>query len=266
MVERIFVVACSLLVLIAGCGSSGRTQSLASPEAVGVGGSSSGSSSGRAEEARHPALAPLRPAGADEVNAALTRAPSDVAANARAAVFYSGTDVAGMALLYGMTHVALSGDGGLVAEPMVRVLRERIVVRVDGTTRHIATRLAPGSMPAIASGDGSLRAPVAHVFELQIGPALATFEGGWTLAKVVAMLQSLVAGLRDGSPLDSRVELNRWLVRLADAGHLAGFAAVAFGPGLGETSAEVGAARAWIAAHPFRPSHAVLPDDLVRIR
>lgn len=252
----------SLLVL-AGCGG-GAGDARASHDGATGGGETSATST-RVARPTHPALAPLQPPGSDAVDEGLTRAPRRADAYAESARFYAETDAAGMALLYGLAHVALGGDDGAVSDAMARVLRERITVTGDTTRRHVSTRLAPGSMPAFASDDGSMRAPVAHVFELALVPALATFLGEWTMPVVVAMLDGYVQ--RGHSLLDEAVELNGWLGQLAEAGHLPGFAALAFGPGLGlEIGEDAAAAREWIETHPFAPTRAFFPDDLVRVQ
>jgi hypothetical protein len=158
---------------------------------------------------------------------------------------------------------------------MARVLAERITITIDGATRHIATSLAPGAMPAIAAADGSLSAPIAHLFELQIGPALARVDAQWTLASIVTVWTGYVALVgQQGAPFAAGLELHRWLLELDAAGHLEAFVTSAFGSAFPDERAQYGAshgdaiaaANTWIAAHPFRPTHGVMPDDLVRIR
>lgn len=209
----------------------------------------------------------------------LERSPGEPAALARAATFYAGTDAAGMALLWGLTHAATapeSGEREAIALAMARVLRERITVTSnDGNSRRVSTRLAPGAMPALARPDGSVHAPVAHVFELQFVPALARFTGEWRLSDAVTAFAMYVAMIEQNpGPLDGYVELHAWLVRLRAAGHLEAFLIDALGPAFPEehaaytqsNEAALTAARAYVTEQPLRSSHAVLPDRLVRIR
>lgn len=259
------------LVYLAGCGGGSAGGASSGPTETSSAGGEAPRSSSRAPV--HPALAPLRPAGADDVLAAIERAPRAPAAYARAAAFFADTDVAGMTLVYGLSHVAMGGEPSEVAGSMARVLRERITTTPTERGRRVSTRLAPGSMPAIAAEDGSMSAPVAHVLEVQLLPTLAAFDGQWTLPQIAAALSGYASGR--GAPLDARLELQRWLAELVAAGHVEGLVGLAFGPAFPDelatfeaasTPGAIDAARAWIAAHPFRPSRPVLPDDLVRIR
>lgn len=248
-----------LLLATAACGGAQRNETSHR--------TSSDEAPARAEPApaRHPALAPLRPAGADPVLAALERAPAEPGAYARAAAFFADTDVAGMTLLYGLSHVAMGGDPVAVAEPMARVLRERITVVPTSSGRQVSTRLAPGTMPAFADASGSLEAPLAHLFEVQVTIALAGFGGTWTLDGVTEAVSAYVAMLRSPNTLlDARLELHQWLLALEGAGHLPSFVALAFGPAFpDQASLATDGARAWIAANPLRPRQALMPDALM---
>jgi hypothetical protein len=138
--------------------------------------------------------------------------------------------------------------------------------------------LAPGATPAIARDDGAILAPVAHLFEHQVAASLAAFDGQWTLAAVVSCWSTYAALLQQRpspfSPLDDVVELHRWLSAAATAGHLEALVVNAFGAHFQTERASyesahpgaLDAARTWAVTHSFRPIHAVLPDDLVRIR
>lgn len=238
----------------------------------------SGSENSSGRTVRHAALAPLRPAGAEAVLAPLERGERGAAAYARAASFYARTDAAGMGLIYGLTCAALSpecaGDER-IASLMAGVLRERISMTEQGESRRVSTRLAPGSMPAIQARDGSLSAPVAHLFEVQFVPALVEFHGTWTLEGVVGALANYVSiSAQHASPVSANLELDGWLAELAAAGHLDAFVAMVFGPAFGPELASwdashpraIDAARTWATANPFEPTQAPLPDDLVRIR
>lgn len=263
----------ALLLPLLGCGGGSRASERSSSPTAHA--SSSGSTSTRA---RHPALAPLRPPGADAALAALEADPPDAEGYARAALFYAGTDAAGMALVYGLSYAAMEPRGARREElgvAMARVLAERITITSDGATRRVATSLAPGAMPAIAAADGSLSAPIAHLFELQMGPALARVDGQWTLASIVAVWTSYVALLgQQASPFAAGLELHRWLLDVEGAGHLEAFVTSAFGPAFPDERAQyesshegaIAASDVWIAAHPLRPTRGVMPDDLARIR
>ena len=260
------------LVCLAGCGS-GSTGNTTQRDTEASSGSEERETAPRSPRApAHPALAPLRPFGADGVLAAIEHAPHDAAAYARAAAFFADTDVAGMTLVYGLSYVAMGGEPIEVASSMARVLRERITTTPTEDGRRVSTRLAPGSMPALAAADGSISAPIAHVLEMQLLLGLAMFDGQWTLPQIATVLSVYASGR--GGPLDAHLELQRWLADLAAGGHLEGFVGLAFGPAFpgdlatleAATPGAIDAARAWIGAHPFRPSRAVLPDDLVRVR
>lgn len=263
---------CLSAAVIAGCGGAARARDTTEGPAPAAAGDARPASRDEADE-RAPtladALAPLRPAGAEAVLGPLTAGPADASAHARAAVFYGDTRSGGMTLLWGLTHAALGGSDPAVGEAMGRVLRGRISVRREGTTTHIATQLAPGSMPAVVADDGSLTAPVAHLFEGLFAASCARFDGTWTLASATEAFAFFV-GLSSAQPmLEPHVELMPWLRALAAAGHLeglvAGLLAPAF-PGEIPDAARVGAARAYVAAHPFVPTHAALPDDFIPFR
>lgn len=253
---------------LAGCGGS---TSAATAETAAA---SARESTPPAPSSRHEALAPLRPAGTEEALEGLERDPGSARAHARAAISYAPTDAAGMAILWGLTRAAMSPDAldeAEVAAAMVSVLRERAVVTREGSRGSVSVRFAPGAVPAFEAPDGSVSAPVAHVFEMMFAPALAIFDGEWSLHSIAAVLGLYVTMLERGSPLDSYVELHRWLVRLAAGGHLEAFVHAVFGPAFPDErtaydAARVDAMRAHVRENPLRPTHAVLPDHLVRIR
>jgi hypothetical protein len=232
-----------------------------------------------AEPPPRPAiLAQLRLEGGEELLAALERNPSDPDAHARLALYYASSRVAGMSLIWGLTRAALqpgAGDRSPVARAMTAALVEHISVERNGSDMRMSTSLAPGAVPAIVQADNSVVAPVAHLFELQLGMGLVGFDGQWTLAAIAGIFSTYLDVLRQrGSPLDPHLEIHPWLLQLAASGHLEAFIYDAFGPAFAPELAAHQAAHAdayaamsaWIAAHPFRPTHAILPDDLVRIR
>lgn len=229
-----------------------------------------------------PEIAALRPAGADAALAPLEVAPRDPGALARAATFYASTDAPGMTLLYGLTYGATGADGpehAELARAMTTVLRERVVMDTDGHAYHLIVRLAPGAVPLVVDPDGTRWAPVAHLFEQRMMPALIAFHGGdWHLSDVAAVITSLAEVPRVTGPLPLRVletpvTMLGWLRELAAAGHVAAFASWLFGPAFAEDDATyraangpaIAAMRAYVAAHPLVPTR-VMPDDLVELR
>lgn len=219
---------------------------------------------------RHPALAPLRPAGTEAVLASLEEAPRP-RGHAEAATRYAGTDAAGMALVWGLTAGAINFDHAWrveVATTMKQVLSERIVVTEGGA--HIAIHLAPGATPALQQPDGSLLAPVAHLFETvfsaAVAPVAAAAANGWSGDAVRGLVDGYAQLVARGTPIDPVMPLNQWLVELRQAGHLDGFALHVFDAATPDDVAAVDAARTWVVDHPLTIDRATLPDDLVPMR
>ena len=219
-------------------------------------------------------LAPLRAPGAEPVLAALSAQPGDRSALARAATLYATSDVAGMTILWGIMYGGLGGDDtehAAVAHAMMTALRDHVTMERDAGSMHMSTRLAPGSVPVIADGR-SMRAPIAHLFELRVTTSLIGWSGTWTLASAAHVIVGLAHGSTPGTAgLESRAEILGWLAAAESAGVLEAFATSLLGPAFPEElagyaaahAAELDAARAFVAASPFVPTHAVLPDDLV---
>jgi hypothetical protein len=215
---------------------------------------------------------PLRPDGSDVVLDRLAGAPTDAAAHAAAARFFANTDAAGMSLIWGTAHAALGGTDPAVPEAMLSVLRGRVTATSTGTTRSVSTRLAPGAVPVLVI-DGVGSAPVAHLYEIRVSPALAIWGGSAIdLGDLTAIVRAISESGHPGAAgFDAHVELVQWIAALTAAGHLDAFVARLFAVALPEQAAahftahpEARAAlEAFVAAHPFRPTHAVMPDDLV---
>lgn len=262
------VLVCLLVLTTAGCGGATRTTERRH-EAAGRAGAAAHSEPSKRAPTLTEALAPLRPEGAEAVLAPLTAAPTDASAHQRAAVFYADTRASGMTLLWGLTHAGLGGNDPSVGEAMGRVLRERITAEREGTTTHLATQLAPGAMPAVAADDGSLTAPVAHIFETMFAVSCAGFHGTWTLAGATDAFVLFVRVSSTERALEPHVEVLPWLRALDAAGHLEGLLQDLLAPGFAGDAvdaARVSAARAYVAAHPFVPTHPILPDDFVPFR
>lgn len=224
-------------------------------------------------------MARLRPPAAAQALQALSAAPADAQAYAQATLAYATTDVPAMTLIWGMTYQALGGgkDDAAVAAALSKVLSERILVnRVENTDRtDYNLRLAPGQMPARREPDGSVLAPVAHVFEGIFGTTVMGFRPPWTIEQFYDAL-STWAGLvaSQGTPLDEKLELNAWLVTTAKAGHLEAYCHQLLGPAfaaeLKSYKAQNGSAfrayKDYSKVSALKPIRAVMPDDLVRVK
>lgn len=223
-------------------------------------------------------LASLRPPGTEKTLQLLASAPNDALAYANAALAYAPTDVAGMALLWGLTYQAMGGGASdaAVAAALAKVLTERIVAKPnEHNDATFNVRLAPGQMPTRQELDGTLHAPVAHVFEGLFSPAITGFRPPWTIEQFHDVL-STWAGLvaTQGTPLDALVPLDGWLVVAAKAGHLEAFCYQLLGSAFpAELKAyKAGNAKAlkvyreFVKANALRPSHAPMPDELVSLK
>lgn len=222
-------------------------------------------------------LARLRPAGTEALLASLERAPLPPAAFGEAAIAYSTTDVPAMTLIWGMSYAAMAG-GPLekpVAQAMLKVLSERIVVQPDPNSERVDynVRLAPGKMPVREHADGSIEAPLAHAFEGLFGAALIGFRPPWSVEEFYDVLSSWVGVISTrGTPIDPVLELNEYLVGLAKAGHLEAYCFRLLGSvfpaelkAYQATQAKaLKSLDAYLKSTPFRPKRAALPDDLVR--
>jgi hypothetical protein len=231
-------------------------------------GSSLGSSTSGGE---HPSMPSLRPPGSQEIQQRLAteRTPQ---AYADASRYFAGTDIAGFGLVFGMTAIAMDPTASFVddiARSNADVLRRRITSGVgpDGN-RTGSIRLAPGAIPVREGAYGTEMA-VSHAVELHLGPPFSMpDEDAWSLDRVRRGMHALLTNLAHGGPLRF-LELDAWLLALANAGHLDGFVALAFGAGFPEEAVAYApareAARQWIAANPFRPGRAPRPDDWMPI-
>jgi hypothetical protein len=223
------------------------------------------------------ALASLRPSGTEKMLQVLAESPTDAEAYARAALAYAPTDVAGMALLWGLTYQAMGGGASdaAVAAALAKVLTERIVAKPDDHD-HVTfnVRLAPGQMPTRQEVDGALHGPIAHVFEGLFSPAVTGFRPPWTIEQFYDVL-STWAGLvaTQGTPLDALVPVDGWLVVVAKAGYLEAFCYQLLGPAFpaelkaykaGNPKA-LKAYREFLKANSLHPRHAPMPDELVRL-
>jgi hypothetical protein len=183
-----------------------------------------------------------------------------------------------MALLWGLTYQAMGGGASdaAVAGALTKVLTERIVAKPnEHNDVTFNVRLAPGQMPTRQELDGTLHAPVAHVFEGLFSPAITGFRPPWTIEQFHDVL-STWAGLvaTQGTPLDALVPLDGWLVVAAKAGHLEAFCyqllGSAFPPELKAYKAGNAKAlkvyREFVKANALRPSHAPMPDELVSLK
>jgi hypothetical protein len=157
---------------------------------------------------------------------------------------------------------------------VVRVLRERTEAGATEEGRAVAVRLAPGrQVPAVARPDGSLRVPLLHAFEQFVAAAMAyTGIDTWDAAGVRQGLEALLSGtFRDVLPFALDSELVHWLGAVAEAGHIEAFVQLLFAPVFANAFDEyershaeaLEGARAYLAAHPFKPTSAVMPDDLI---
>jgi len=184
-----------------------------------------------------------------------------------------------MTLLWGMSYQAMGGGASdaALATAFANVLAERITATHDAQAKESSfnVRLAPGQMPARREADGSVHAPLAHVFEGVFSPAVTGFRPPWTIEKFYDVLSTWVGLLAThGTPLDETLELDAWLVTLAKAGHLEAFCYRLLGPAFPaelkayRTShvAELKAYQDFSNSAALRPKRAALPDELVRIR
>jgi hypothetical protein len=208
----------------------------------------------------------------------LVNTPADPEAYAKAALAYAATDVPGMTLLWGMGYQAMGGgpSDAAVAAAFAKVLTERIQATRDAhehVTFHV--RLAPGQMPTRQDADGSVHAPIAHAFEALFSPAVTGFRPPWTIEQFYDVLSTWTAVVAThGTALDEKVELDGWLVTVAKAGHLEAFCHQLLGPAFPTelkayktgNAAALKAYRDFLKSAPLRPTHTLLPDDLVRIQ
>jgi hypothetical protein len=224
------------------------------------------------------ALAALRPAGTEEALRALVDVPTFPEAYAKAALAYAPTEVPGMTLLWGLSYQAMGGgiSDAAVATAVAKVLSERILAKPDEHQQvTFNVRLAPGQMPTRQELDGSIHAPIAYAFEDLFSPAVTGFRPPWTIEQFYDVLSTwtgLVA--TRGTPLDAQVPLDAWLVVVAKAGHLEAFCFQLLGPAFpaelktykASYAKALEAYREFVKANPLRPSHAPMPDELVRIK
>lgn len=224
-------------------------------------------------------LALLRPAGTETALAELSAAPSGAESYAKAALAFAPTDAPAMTLIWAMTYQAMGGgkSDGAVAQALSVVLRERVrTVHNEQTQRdELNVRLAPGQMPARQEPDGSVHAPIAHVFETSFSPAFTGLKPPWTIQQFYDALSSWVGEVAShGTPLDERLELDAWLVVLARAGHLEAYCHALLGPAfpaeLKQYRAKSGVAlrayQSYLKGSALHPKQAPMPDELVRIQ
>jgi hypothetical protein len=224
-------------------------------------------------------MAALRPAEADAALAAITADPAAAAPYAQAALAYAATDAAGMTLLWGMTYQAMGGgpEDAVVARALSEVLVQRIVASPaeNGQDVTLNLRLAPGAMPTRTNPDGSVEAPLDHVFEALLGPAVVGFRPPWNIEQfhdAISSWAGLVSAHR--TPLDEKVELNGWLVATAKSGHLEAYCHQLLGPAFPTevkaykkgNAAALKAYQAYLQTAALKPTRAVQPDDLVRVK
>jgi len=225
------------------------------------------------------ALASLRPAATQAALQTLAAAPSEAEPYAQAALAYAATDVPCMTLLWGLSYQAMGGgkSDAAVAAAFAKVLTERITATRDAQTKQVNfnLRLAPGEMPLQKDIDGSVHAPLAHVFEAVFSPAVTGFRSPWTLEQFYDCLSSWVGVVATrGTPLDETLELDGWLVALAKAGHLEAFCYRLLGPAFpaelkaykASHTAELKAYQDFSNGTALHPKRAAMPDDLVRIQ
>jgi hypothetical protein len=221
----------------------------------------------------------LRPPAAASALQALVAAPSDAQAYAQATLAYASTEVPAMALIWGMTYQALGGgkDDAVVASVLAKVLSEHVVYKRDteADRADYNLRLAPGQMPARQHADGSVQAPLAHVFEGFFGTMVMGYRPPWTIAQFYDSVSNW-AGVVSAheTPLDEKLELNAWLVTTAKGGHLEAYChqllGPAFAPELKAYKAANGSAfrayKDYLKGSAIKPTRAVLPDDLVVVK
>jgi hypothetical protein len=101
------------------------------------------------------------------------------------------------------------------------------------------------------------------------------FRPPWTIEQFYDVLSTWVGLVAThGTPLDTTLELDGWLVTLAKAGHLETFCYRLLGPAFPaelkayKTShaSELKAYQDFVKTTPLRPKRAVMPDDLVQIQ
>jgi hypothetical protein len=225
------------------------------------------------------ALAALRPAGTEAAAKALSSAPASAEPYALAALAYAGTNAPGMTLIWGMTYQAMGGGASDVAlaKALAQVLHERIQAgrAENGRDVSFSVRLAPGQMPTRQNADGSVEAPLIHVFETLFGPAVVGFRPPWTIEQFYDAISSW-AGMvsTHGTPLDEKLELDAWLVSTAKAEHLEAFCHQLLGPAFPAEYKAYKAGNApalkayakYSSASALRPQAVPMPDDLVRIK
>jgi hypothetical protein len=225
------------------------------------------------------ALAALRPSATEGALQALSAAPSDAEAYALAALAYAPTDVPAMTLVWGMSYQAMGGGASdaAIASALAKVLNERITATPaeHGKEVNFNLRLAPGQMPARMDAAGAVHAPVAHVFETLFSPAVTGFRPPWTIEQFYDVLSTWVGLVAShGTALDEKLELDGWLVTLAKSGHLEAFCYQLLGPAFpaelkaynAKNAAEARTYRDYLKVAALRPKHAVMPDELVRIK
>lgn len=224
------------------------------------------------------ALAKLRPAAAAEALQKLQAAPEDPQARAAAALAYAGTDAPGMTLIWGLEYQAMGGGAQSkdVAAALAKVLSERVTAVRDEKTKEVRfnVRLAPGAMPVRQLPDGSALAPVAHVFETLFSPAVTNFRPPWTIEQFYDALSSWAGVVAShGTPLDSTLEIDAWLVAAARAEQLEVFCYELLGPAFApeykafkaKHGRELKAYEAYSKQNKLVPKHAVMPDELIKL-
>jgi hypothetical protein len=224
-------------------------------------------------------MARLRPSGTESAVAALSAAPTEAEPYAKAALAFAPTDVPAMTLIWALTYQAMGGGSSdaAVASALSLVLRERIrTVHNEQTQRdELNIRLAPGQMPARQEANGTVLAPIAHVFEMSFSPAFTGMQPPWTIEQFYDALSAWVGEVAShGTPLDQQLELDAWLVTLAKAGHLEAYCHALLGPAFpaelksyrAKSAAAYKAYQSYLKSSALHPKQAPLPDDLVRIR
>jgi hypothetical protein len=112
------------------------------------------------------------------------------------------------------------------------------------------------------------------VFKTFFSPAVTTFRPPWTIEQFYDTLSSWAGAVAShGTPLDSALELNGWLVTTALADHLEAFCYELLGPAFtpeykafkAKHGAELTAYRAYLKQNRLAPKHAVMPDELVKL-
>ena len=163
-----------------------------------------------------------------------------------------------------------------VAEAGNKVLTERILAKPDAQQQvTFNLRLAPGAMPVRVEADGAALAPVAHAFESLFSPAVTGFRPPWSVEQFYDALSSWAGVVATrGTPLDEKLPVNAWLALAAKQGHLEAFCYQLLGPAFpaemkafkASNGKALKAYQAFLKASPLQPQHAVMPDELVRIK